>query len=143
MKLSKYYQQATLYPFLITIALTIIYTVIENKDYKSEWLTAEAVTMMSIIYTILYCLFLNVLCLTIFLCKLEVVRNSQLLTFLSWFLLPLSPNVIIMLKDYRYYMDIGWSSARGDLLYMVCLNGPVIVGLIWSFISYKKGIRWS
>ena len=141
MRISKYYLQATLYPFLATVVITSIFVITENRHYTSEWLTGEAASIMAILSTILYCLFLNVLCLTIFLCKLEVVRNNLLLTVLSWFLLPLSPTIVIVLKDFNYYMDIGLSSASGDFLYLAFLNGPMIIGLIWAFISYRKALQ--
>lgn len=141
MRLSKYYQQATLLPFLITIVITSIFIVLENKSYRSEWFTPEAVIGMGILMTFLYCLMMNVLCLTIFLCKLEGVRNNRLLTFLSWFLLPLSPCIFIIIHEYRYYLDIGLSSASNDLQYLGLLNGPFIIGLIWSFIRYRKALK--
>jgi hypothetical protein len=140
MRISKYYLQATLIPFLVTVSITAIFTIIENKQLSSEGLTQETAVTTAILSSILYCLLLNVLCLTIFLCKLEVVKNSLLLTVLSWFLLPLSPALVIILKDFNYYLDIGLSSASGDLLYLAFLNGPLIVGLIWSFISYRKAL---
>ncbi|ACU60342.1 hypothetical protein [Chitinophaga pinensis] len=140
MRISKYYLQATLYPFLITVAITAIFTVVENKHLSSQGLTQKTAITTAILSSILYCLLLNVLCLTIFLCKLEVVKNSLLLTVLSWFLLPLSPTLVIILKDFNYYMDIGLSSASGDLLYLTLLNGPLIIGLIRAFISYRKAL---
>lgn len=138
MKLSKYYLQATLIPFLITVVITSILATIENMDYKSEWLTAESVTIMVILGTVLYCLFLNVLCLTIFLCKLEVVRNNGLLTVLSWFLLPLSLSALIVLNEFSFSHH---PAASGDLLYILSLNGPYTIGLVWAYVNYKKATQ--
>lgn len=142
MRLSKYYQQATLYPFQITVVITSIFAVMENRNYKSEWLTAESVIMMAIVGAILYCIFLNVLCLTIFLCKLEVVQNNRLLTVLSWFLLPLSPSVVTVLREFNYDPDIR-SAVSDGVLYVVFLNGPYIIGLVWAFVRYRKAMQIS
>ncbi|OMP74887.1 hypothetical protein BW716_33010 [[Flexibacter] sp. ATCC 35208] len=143
MRLSKYYQQATLYPFLITLVITSIFTILENKNYKSEWLTADAVIMMTILYIFFYCLFLSVLCLTIFLCKFEIVRNNRLLTVLSWFLLPLSITILLVIKELSDYPDSGFSSADSDLLYIVFGNVPFIIGLTRAFILYRKAMQLS
>lgn len=134
MNLNKYYLKATLYPFLITVIATAVFSIIENRDYKSEWLTGEAITLMMIGLAILYCLLLGVLCLTIFLCRLDIVKRNRIMIFFSWFLLPLIPAVIMAVKIFHGEQD----SEQSSIKLFVLLNGPFIIGLVRAFILYRK-----
>src|SRR6478672_7916758 len=123
MNLGKYYRNSTLYPAFIVMLLIIVYSILETRDYKSEWVTSEMVIDMSIVVSLIYCSISSALCLTIFLIKFKIVRNSDLLTMLSWFLLPFS--FILTILVYEINFRLMYNEKFGaDFIYILLLSIP-------------------
>jgi|SRR5882724_8083593 len=94
MTLDKYFKQVALIPSGIIILGYIIFIVYDltigpGKDYKSEWLTADSTDIYIVGIIIAHCMFVCLLCSTIFLNNYPKVRASFTLSLLSWFLLPM------------------------------------------------------
>jgi len=142
MSLNRYYKIAALYPSLFVMATVIIFSIIDNHDYKSEWLTADSVIFLSIAYAFVYCLIICGLSATIFLTRFEKIRTSTILTVLSWFLLPFSFIAIVFIHEISF--RIKYESKFGDdFIYVLILNLPFVFGLIWSYLRYRKSISAS
>src|ERR1700744_4895956 len=95
MSLYRYYKRAVLLPSGIVILGFILYVVYDlsigpGKDYKSEWFTADEIDLYVIGMVIAHCIILVLLCSSIFLARHRIIQKSPMLTFLSWFLLPMS-----------------------------------------------------
>src|SRR5688572_14236208 len=101
MTLNKYYRQAVVYPFICVMALVITFSIVDNYNYKSEWLTADSVIFMIVLWGFFYSVIVCVLSLTIFLNKIEKVKDNTFLNLLSWFLLPLSFITLVLNHEIR------------------------------------------
>jgi hypothetical protein len=137
MELSTIYKKAVLVPAVIAVAATVVYSVVYNYNYKSEWLTADFVIFYSILISVAYLSITSLLSRSIFFIKLPVVKASKILTFISWFLLPLTPVFIVMY--YALKTQIGQENAFGDgFWYVVILNLPNVIGLVWGYYKYAR-----
>lgn len=137
MTLGEHYKKATLYPSIAVIISTIVFSIIDNIDYKSEWLTAESVIVLSITTAFVYCLIIGFFSLTIFLIKFQKIKESNVLTFLSWFLFPLSFITIVFIHEISFSIKYQ-GKLTSDFIYTIILNLPFAVGLIWSYYKYKN-----
>jgi len=137
MELSTIFKKAVLVPAVIAVAATIIYSVVDNYNYKSEWLTADFVIFYSILISVAYLSIICLLSLSIFFIKLPVVKASKILTVLSWFLLPLTTVFIVI--SYALKTQIGQENAFGDgFWYVVIFNLPSVIGLGWGYYKYVR-----
>ena len=137
MTLSKYYKNAVLYPSIVTIILTFIFSIIDNYDYKSEWMTADYVIFLSVVTSIIYCSIISLLSTTIFLNRFDKIKNNSILNFLTWFLLPFVLIIVVFFHEVSF--KIKYNETFGnDFIYIFILNFPFIVGLIWTYYKYKK-----
>ena len=135
MKLSTIYKKAVLLPTAIALAAIIIYSVVANYNYKSEWLTADFVIFSSILMSIGYLSITSLLSLSIFFIKLPVVKASKILTVLSWFMLPFTPFIIIIFFEVK--MQIGYKYEFGDeFWYVVITTLPPVIGLVCGYYKY-------
>jgi hypothetical protein len=75
------------------------------------------------------------LCRTIFLNKSEKIRSNNVLSTLSWFLLPGSFICIVLGKAINEYVTIG---STWEIVYATLGNIPFIVGLIWGFWKFRR-----
>ncbi|MGC4103173.1 hypothetical protein [Ferruginibacter sp.] len=132
MNLVKYYAWAAVYPSAIVMIATVIFTVIENSGYKSEWLTEDSINSVILMTTFVYCIIISLLCTTIFLCGSVYVKNNPLLSFLSWFLLPVGFICFI------FFHEINAATEKEELIYIVILNIPFILGLMLSYYHFRK-----
>jgi len=139
MTIAKYYRNSSLYPAIIAIAITFIFSLIENKDYKSEWLTAEAVIEMNFITSVIYTLILSVSCLPILLVKSKVISENKILTILCWFLLPVACIATTFTHEIIFKLTHNEKFGK-DFLYVILLNLPFIIGLLWTYLNYQKYI---
>ena len=137
MTLGKYYRNSALYPSLVTIFLTIVFSVIYNYDYKSEWMTADSVTFLSVLTSIIYCLIMSSLSTTIFLNKFDKIKDNSFLNFLTWFLLPFGFIIVVFFHEISFRIKYN-EKFDNDFMYISVLNFPFIVGLIWTYCKYKK-----
>jgi len=129
-ELKKTFRIAVLYPSLFTIVGITIFSIIENYNYTSEWVTKEFVIFLSIIHVLIYSGIFCLLSLPIFLNKFEKIRINVILRILTWFLLPFG-FIICVYQKYRYL-------TYSNFIYDFILNFPFIVGLIYSYIRFSR-----
>src|SRR6476659_8267920 len=99
MTLLYHYKMAIFSPFIIAVLFTGVYSIIDNYNYKSEWLTSGFVISTSIIYAIVYSLIISLLSLPIFLIRLNKIRSNILWVIVCWFLLPFSFIIIVIVHE--------------------------------------------
>lgn len=139
MNLHIYYVKSAIYPTMFVILSSIAFGIFDTKNYKSEWLTGNAVMYYLMIFGIFYCLILCILSLTIYLNRLKVIRNNVVLNLLSWFLLPIGFIFFIVLSQIQSVVK--YEESAKDLFYVIILNVPFLVGLIWSYISFRTQLK--
>src|SRR5262245_52042065 len=120
MSLSECYKKAVLYPSIITIVTTLLYSIADNYDYKSEWLTADDVIYLSVITAFVYSLIICLLSAGIFLNKFEIIKHSAGLNFLTWFLLPFSFIIVVLVHEINSSIKLE-GKLTSDFLYVVIL----------------------
>jgi hypothetical protein len=135
MTLSQLYIRSVVYPGIALIPLSIIFAVIENRNYESEWMTKESATGLTIIAAVLYSLLICLLSLTIFLNKYEKITTNALLSGLCWFLLPGTFMCAVIFKAWNEYLTMG---SDGEIELAIVVNLPFIVGLTWGFWRFHK-----
>ena len=136
MTLAQYYRNAVIYPAILVFFIISVFSIIDNSDYQSEWLTAESVIIMSIVYSLVYSLLICGLATTIFLNKYEHLNQSLIWSALSWFLLPLGCIAVTLIHDinHRTKYESGFGS---DFIYLLILTTPFIISLSWTFVKYR------
>jgi len=137
MTLNEHYKKAVLFPSIFVFVAATVFSIIENYDYKSEWLTADTVIFLSIGTAFIYCLIFSLLSLTIFLNRFNKVKENSWLNFLSWFLLPVGFMTIVFVHEITFKIKYN-EKFDSDFVYVVILNLPFLFGLIWSYLLYKK-----
>jgi len=140
MTLSELYKRSVVYPWLILLPCITIYSIIENRNYKSEWLTSESIIGMTIMAAIVYGLIICILALTIFLNKNERVSSNGIFSALSWFVLPFGFICLVIGKAINEYLTVGSTS---EIVYSLFLNLPFVIGLSWGFWKFRKLQRCS
>lgn len=135
MTLYELYKKSVVYPWLILLPCILIYSIMKNRNYKSEWLTSESVIAMTVIAAIGYGLIICVLALTIFLNKHERVSSNSIFSALSWFALPFGFICLVIGKAINEYLTVG---STNEIIYSVVLNLPFVIGLIWGFCKFRK-----
>ncbi len=136
MSLNRHYKQAVFFPFIIVMLSTIVFSIVDNYNYKSEWLTADSVIMISIIWAFVYSLVIGLLSLTIFLNKFERIKKNELFMVLCWFLLPFGFIAIIINHEINFKLQYEAGKFGNDFIYLIILNVPFVIGLIWSYFNY-------
>jgi hypothetical protein len=137
MTATKYYINSTIYPSIVAIITTLIYSIIDNRNYKSEWMTSDSLIGITILTSLVYSLVLSVMCLPIFLVNIELIRRKKIWTALSWFLLPVICITVVIVHEIKFNLTYN-EKFGSSFLYIVLLNLPFIVGLIWTYSSYRK-----
>ena len=139
MSLLYHYNIAIFSPFILVMLFTTAYSIIDNYNYKSEWLTAGSVISIQMVFTFLYSLIISCLSLTIFLNRFEKIRSNSLWRSLSWLFLPFSFIIIVIVHEINFSMKYE-GKLGSDFNYLIILNVPFIIGLIWSYIKYRNSI---
>jgi hypothetical protein len=132
-----YYRNSALYPAITAILLTLVFSVVDNRDYKSEWLTSDSVIGMTLMTSIVYSVILCMSCLTIFLLNIEVFKKNKLWTALSWFLIPFVCIATFLTHEIGFNLKYN-ESLGNDFVYVTLMNLPFIVGLIWTYLRYRQ-----
>lgn len=126
----KYYKWAALIPSAVAIIGYILYATLgPDKNYKSEWLTAESVQLFSIGIFIILCLLVCVLSLTIFLLKCRCIRKNVLLSLSCCFLPP-----IAFLLCFAYSLGKDPES----LPFSLFLTIPFLVGFSLAYVKFRR-----
>ncbi len=139
MKLRRYYMRGVILPAIISISLTGILSIFDNYNYKSEWLTSDAVLFMSLLVAIFHSCIICMLSLTIFLNN-KISKPGGIKTFLSWFLLPGAWILIVVYKTsiHRIYYE---PETTEQLFYLITLFLPFVTGLLCTYIVFIKKLN--
>ncbi|GGA94438.1 hypothetical protein [Puia dinghuensis] len=143
MNLNKYYRQAALIPSLLIIAGFILFTIYDlfigaGKDYKSEWLNADSVDIYVVGLIIIHCVFVCLLCCTIFFNRSPKVRASPILSGLSWFALPmlyLCYLLYVLVRSIYFGIDV-----EATCLFILALTLPYLFSLVFTYIRFRTTI---
>lgn len=136
MTISRLYTRGLIFPAVIVIASVGIFAAFDNRDYKSEWLTREAVTFISVLAAVFYSAIICVLGLPVFL-NGKIIRKKGIASFLSWFLLPITFMIVALVNS----IDLrpGSSTTHGEHLpYWILFNLPFVIGLIRTYALFLK-----
>jgi hypothetical protein len=135
MTLSRIYIKAVVIPGIIMVLGVLVYAIIENRNYKSEWLTSEAVIQMIFVFALLYWICICILALPLFLNKNQKVNSNNIISLLSWFLLPGILMGIVIQKAISEYLTVERDS--GTIVYAILMTLPFVIGLIWGFWKFR------
>ncbi len=141
-RIIKYYKIALLPSSLITIAISIVWGIIDyDPGYKSEWLTSGFAVIWSIAMVIINALIISTLSLTIFFNALQNVRHRLFLSLITWFLAPmiwigyfLTKALILIFSD---------NSINGDRTFLLLNTLPFLIGLVWGFTKFRLEMKRS
>ncbi len=117
----------------------MIFSIIDNYYYKSEWLDKGTVIMITILASVIFSIMICLLSLSIFLNKISMIRNSFVLSILSWILLPYSLLIIFLIYQIRLVNRLGMIYMN-DFVYVLIMIIPFMISLILTFIKYRKEI---
>jgi len=137
MTLSGIYRRFVILPAIFLVIFAIIYSNIENRNYESEWLTKEAAIETDILVAVIYCASICLLSLTMYLNKINRVRSSNILSPLSWFLIPVGFMCVVMTKAINEYITV---ESSFESLIALIFNLPFTLGLIWGYIKFKRSL---
>ena len=131
------YRKAVINPSLFILFFCIIYSIIDN--YKSEWLTAKSVILMSFLLSLIFSLLMCGLSLTIFLNKIEKLNKNIMWNMLTFFLLPFAYITLILIHDIKIRIRFEFGFGK-DFLYLLIMIIPFVIGSGWAFIKYRQKI---
>jgi hypothetical protein len=141
MTLDKYYRNAALIPSAIVITCHILFLIIyvlsgADKDYKSEWMTADGALTMTIFIIIINALLVCALSLTIFLNKYESIKSQPVLSMLTWFLLPM---IWIggILNKHVHYLVYSHDNFGSESIFVFSNTLPYLTALVWTFWKFR------
>lgn len=139
MRLFSYYRNAVIYPSLFTLFFCIIYSILDNYNFKSEWQTARSLIGMAIMCSFLFSLLMYGLSLTIFLNKFKKLNKNLIWNILTWFLLPCGYITMVLIHDIkiRIKFDFGFGN---DFIFLLIMTIPFVVGLCRTFMKYRQKI---
>jgi hypothetical protein len=139
MKLFSYYKKAVIYPSLFTVFFCIIYSILDNYIYKSEWLTFKSLIISAVISSFIFCLLMYGLSLTIFLNKFNKLNKNLIWNLFTWFLLPLGYITMVFIQDIGNRIKFSFGFGK-DFIFLLIVTIPFVVGLCWTFLEYRKKI---
>jgi hypothetical protein len=135
MTLKKLYIRGVILPSIIAIVSTGVLSVIDADRYKTPWVTKESLIFISILISFIHSLIICTLSLTFFLNN-KIIKTEPA-TFLSWFLFPMTW-ILFAVSWSIYHRQKHVSDDNRDLIYLAVLTVPFIIGLIWTYIVFKK-----
>jgi hypothetical protein len=141
MTLRTCYKYAVIIPSVLVVTGYILYAILYvtlgwGHRYKNEWGDSNAFLLLVIFIAMIKAVITCCLSATLFLNAYVPVRNNALLSFLSWFLLPMI--WLGGLPVYELYQNRGSSNGQGILFLANTL--PFVLGLLVTFILYRRNI---
>lgn len=130
MPVSKHYMWATFVPSCVAFLSSVVFSLLDNRDYQSEWITGYSFIALQAFISLGVCVIFCVSALPIFFNKLPFVRRCGLLNWLSWFLLPTIWVFILAKNFYKIERE------PSEVIYGWLLVLPFVLGLLASFISF-------
>ena len=139
MKILKFYKKALFIPIIFVIIIQIIWGLFSyDPDYKSEWLSSEVFFLWAIMIVIINALIVSILSTPILLNKKPNIKNSFVLSIVTWLLPPLI--WLGYLIGQAILLSIKKNSINDDILYLLLNSIPFVIGLIWSFVIFRHSI---
>ena len=139
MKLLSYYKKSVINPSLFTLFFSIVYSILDNFNYKSEWQTFKSLIIIAIVFSFIYSLIMCVLSLTIFLNKFKRLNNNLIWNILTWFLLPFGYIFMVFIQDLNNRIKYTFGFGN-DFIFLMIMTLPFVVALCWTFIKYRQRI---
>ncbi|MCB0430070.1 MAG: hypothetical protein H6585_02245 [Flavobacteriales bacterium] len=135
-RLKGWYVHAAVYPSIAMVVVCTIYSVWNNRDYQSEWLTSMAVVRMMFLFALVYGVWMCLLALPMWLNKNERVRNNGLLNTITWWGCPLGNFMAWTLYVVRV-IQMKNDSAWPVFIYALILNLPYILSLARTYVQQR------
>jgi hypothetical protein len=139
MKIEELYRRSVYYPSFILLLITLVYSVIYFLGYKRdeqiqmyEWYERVAINLLM---AIIYCIIIGICSLTTLLNKYEKVRSNVVLSYMTWFLLPLGFIFTTIGKAINELVDVG---SIWELVYALVAGVPFIIGLFLGFRKFNS-----
>ncbi len=139
MKLFNYYKKAVIYPSLFILFFCVIYSILNNSDYKGDWPTTKSIIIMTVASSFFFSLLLNVLSLSIFLNKFKKLHRNLIWNMLTWFLLPLGYIAIVLIHDINNRIKFSFGFGN-DFIFLLIMTLPFVISLCWTFMKYRQEI---
>lgn len=139
MKLFNYYRKAVIYPSLFTLFFCIIYSILDNYNFKSDWQTAKSLIKVAIVFSFIFCLLMCGLSLTIFLNKFKKLGKNLIWNILTWFLLPFGYISMVLIHDIENRIKYAFGFGN-DFIFLLMMTLPFVIGLCWTFMKYRQKI---
>lgn len=139
MKLEKIYRQSIFCPSIILLLITLVYSVIYFLGYKK----VEQINMyecyervaLNLLMAIIYCIIIGICALTILLNRYEKIRSNVVLSYFTWFLLPISFIFSTIGKAINELLDVG---STLEITYALVAGVPFIIGLFLGFRKFNS-----
>ncbi len=139
MKLFNYYKKAVIYPSLFILFFCVIYSILNNSDYKGDWPTTKSIIIMTVASSFFFSLLMNVLSLSIFLNKFKKLHRNLIWNMLTWFLLPLGYIAIVLIHDINNRIKFSFGFGN-DFIFLLIMTLPFVISLCWTFMKYRQEI---
>jgi hypothetical protein len=125
-----------LFPFIGLLTGSLAYMVWDQnwgsgKDYKSEWLAKDSLNGLIILMVVSNAILFALLSLPFFLNNRYHIRNNLVLNFLTWFALPFSWIIYLLVKAKIFD---GINSDNGWVLINIL---PFLLSLITGFLVFR------
>jgi len=135
MTTTRYYINSTLYPTILAVLLTLVFSVVNRERLTSvDSLIHISLTLMT---SFTYSIVQSISCLTIFLINIDVIKRNKLLTALSWFLIPFFYIATVLTHQIKFSLRYNDELGVG-FVYIILLILPFIAGLIWTYLRYRQ-----
>ncbi|OJJ16013.1 hypothetical protein BKI52_35160 [marine bacterium AO1-C] len=97
----KYFRNTIIYPSWVLLIIGIIISFVDGYDYKSEWFPPETAIFMNILSVLISLIISIALALPMFLNQFSFVKQRLALSLVTWFCLPLTYLVFIIILFVR------------------------------------------
>lgn len=129
MSTAVYYRLATFWPTVVALSGSLILSLVFNRNYQSDWLTADVAVMLDMLSALVQTVVLLVLFLVIKLVALPIIRNNSDYVMMTWFLLPLLGLGALMSTVSFDNPQVCTQSLMVQL--------PFLVGLCYSYYAFR------
>ncbi|WP_460218747.1 hypothetical protein [Psychroserpens sp. MEBiC05023] len=140
MSIFKYYKVAVLYPSILVCLSGILFSIVSNRNYISDFISKDAIIELGILFTVLHVLIMLILSLPIMLHQKSVIHNSKLYSIISWFFFPIIYLGIILFEHFSYETNTRFYTNDGTIFILI-LTVPYIISVMLSYYMYKGNFK--
>lgn len=138
MSMWSYYIKAALFPAIIAIVSSTVFAAIQNRNYKSEWLSADAVVGLIFLAVLIHSILMSMLSLPILLVRIKSIWRNRLHVSLCWFLLPFIYMAVQITHEIYFNLTYDEKLLNEEIVYILIANLPFITGLIFTNRKYRQ-----